>query len=201
MKNLLVLTTSLNQEKSISNQLVGTFVRKVCSQQDDVNVEARDLASQPLDHLTSAEMQSWMLPALERTAEQQQLAALSDNLIAEVKQADTLVIGMPMYNYGIPSTFKVWMDRIARAGVTFQYTATGPVGLLDKKNVIIIATRGGIHQNTPTDSQTQHLTDFFSLLGIDQVTFIYAEGLNMGQLEASSAAAEQQLEQLIPSLL
>ena len=116
-------------------------------------------------------------PEAQRNAEQKSLVDLSDNLIKEVQQSDVLVIGLPMYNFGVPSQFRAWMDRIARAGVTFKYTEQGPVGLLANKKVIVLTARGGIYAGTDNDSQTKHVTSFFALLGITDVEFIYAEGL------------------------
>merc|ERR1712137_1542973 len=89
----------------------------------------------------------------------QELASFSDTLIDELKASDTVVIAMPMYNFGVPSTFKAWVDRIARAGVTFQYTENGPVGLLENKKIVVVAARGGIYEGTQKDTQSQYLKD------------------------------------------
>lgn len=134
-------------------------------------------------------------PAESRSAEQQALVAVSDGLVAELAAADVLVLAVPMYNFGIPSTLKAYFDRVARAGVTFKYTETGPVGLLSGKKAYVLAARGGMYQGTAKDSQTAYLKDFLSFIGIDDVTFVYAEGLNMGDANraAALAAAEQQI--------
>lgn len=130
----------------------------------------------------------------DRTQTQQELAAISDAYIAQVMMADTIVIGMPMYNFGVPSAFKAWIDRIARAGVTFKYTDQGPVGLLKDKKIIVVAARGGMYQGTPLDTQTKYLQDFFGFLGLQDVDFIYAEGLAMPDKEQSIASAMTQIE-------
>ena len=199
MNNVLVLSSSLNFEQGNSSQLAQQFIDKLQAQQT-LHLTKRDLAKQPLDHLTIEEVQAWMTANEQKTPEQHNLSALSDNLIEEVQKADTLIIAMPMYNFGIPSTFKTWMDRVARAGVTFKYTDNGPVGLLTNKKVIIIAARGGAYQGTVKDSQSQHLSDFFALIGITDVEFIYAEGLNMGQQEQSFTQAAQQMDKMISAL-
>lgn len=123
---------------------------------------------------------------------------MARGLVAELRAADVLVLGVPMYNFGIPSTLKAYFDRLARAGVTFKYTETGPVGLLTGKKAYVLAARGGMYQGTPKDSQTAYLKDFLSFIGIDDVTFVYAEGLNMGEAgrDAALVAAHQQIAQL-----
>src|SRR5690606_22026455 len=114
-----------------------------------------------------------------RTPEQQTLAATADAAIAELQAADVLVLGVPMYNFGIPSTLKAWIDSIARAGTTFRYTANGPEGLLKGKQAYVLAARGGAYQGTPADTQTPYLKTFLGFVGITDVTFVYAEKLNM----------------------
>lgn len=199
MNNLLVLSSSLSQQQGNSSQLTQTFVDKITSKQA-VNITQHDLAKSPIDHLGIEELSAWQTEPEQQTSAQQKLNELSMQLIEEVKIADTLIIGIPMYNFGIPSTFKAWMDRIARAGVTFKYTDKGPVGLLGKKKVIIIATRGGLYKGTVKDSQTQQLKDFFALIGIEDIDFVYAEGLNMGQAESSFAQAHAQMDTLLNSI-
>lgn len=114
----------------------------------------------------------------------------SDALIAELRQADTVVIGLPMYNFGVPSTLKAYFDHIARSGVTFQYTAEGPKGLLTGKKAYILAARGGRYAGTAKDSQTTYVRDFLGFIGITEVEFVYAEGLNMGDDSKNSALAD-----------
>ena len=122
MSKILVLNTGLNGENSNSNKFTQMYlaVRKSSGLKDDITV--RDLDAEALPHLSAEEMQAWMTPSDERDEKQQSIAALSDSLIAELQSHETIVIGMPMYNMGIPSTFKAYIDRIARAGKTFTYT-------------------------------------------------------------------------------
>ena len=109
------------------------------------------------------------------------MVAESDALIEELKRADVIVLGVPMYNFGIPSTLKAWLDQIARAGLTFRYTETGAIGLLPDIKTYVFAARGGLYAGSALDTETTYLRDFLGFLGIKDVTFIYAEGLNMGE--------------------
>jgi FMN-dependent NADH-azoreductase len=122
--------------------------------------------------------------------------AVSDALIAELKTADEVAVALPMYNFSVPSTFKAWMDHVARAGVTFQYTERGPEGLLDDRPVTVITTRGGRYADTPADTQAPLVRRFLAMLGLRSVEFVYAEGLAMGpaEAEASRAAALKRLD-------
>ncbi|MDN3652343.1 NAD(P)H-dependent oxidoreductase [Thalassotalea ponticola] len=193
MNQILFIKTSLSDEQSNSNKLASELIAKF-KQQTNASVVTRDVAKHPLPHLTQQEMAAWMTPQDERNAQQQDLANISDTLVQELKDSDTIVVAIPMYNFGVPSTFKAWVDRIARAGVTFSYTENGPVGLLTNKKVIIVAARGGMYKGTEKDSQTQFLKDFFSFIGLTDVRFIYAEGLNMPGADLSLAAAQSEIE-------
>jgi FMN-dependent NADH-azoreductase len=114
----------------------------------------------------------------------------SDALIDELRRADVIVIGLPMYNFGAPSSLKAYFDHIARAGVTFRYTPQGPVGLLTGKKVYVFATRGGAYAGTPLDTQTTYVRDFLRFIGIDDVEFVYVEGLSLGAEQKDAALAE-----------
>ncbi len=195
MSNILVLNTGLSGANSNSNKLTHLFkeTRQKYHQNDHYTI--RDLNEQALPHLSQQEMASWMTEKEERTDEQQALSAISDELINELFAHDIIVIGMPMYNMGVPSTFKAYIDRIARAGLTFKYTEQGPEGLVTGKQVIVLAARGGQYQGTPLDSQTDYIKTIFGLVGISEVSFVYAEGLNMGE-EIANNSWQQATEQL-----
>jgi FMN-dependent NADH-azoreductase len=139
-----------------------------------------DLANDPLPHLDAQRVSAFFTLPDARTPAQQAYVDESDLLINEIKQSVVIVIGLPMYNFGIPSTLKAYFDQIARAGVTFRYTENGPEGLLSGKKVYIFATRGGMYAGTALDSQTNYVRDFLNFLGITDVEFVYAEGLNIG---------------------
>jgi len=128
-----------------------------------------------------------------RTPEQQAFIDESDRLVEEISDAQVVVIGLPMYNFGIPSNLKAYFDQIARAGITFRYTDNGPEGLLTGKKVYVFAARGGMYAGTPLDSQTSYVRDFLGFLGMNEVEFVYAEGLNMGETAKETALAKAKL--------
>lgn len=134
-----------------------------------------------MPHLDGAGFRAFLAKPEDRSAGQRETVAHSDALIEELKAADVLVIGLPMYNLGLPSMLKAYYDRVARAGVTFRYTANGREGLISGKKAYVFATRGGRHAGTPFDLQTGYVRNFLGFIGITDVEFVYAEGLNMGE--------------------
>lgn len=180
MKNILVITASIFGQDGQSSQLVTKTLDKLTRQHPEARVEIRDLAKEPVPHLDAERFGAFLSAQDDPTAEQAEVLAYSDELIAEFKQADAVLLGVPMYNFGVPSVLKAYFDHIARAGVTFRYTENGPEGLLDDKPVYVLAARGGIYAGTPNDSQTPFLRSFLGFLGLKSVEFVYAEGLNMG---------------------
>lgn len=200
MKNVLVIKSSISGDNGKSNQLIAHLLAQAPA--SSLTVTEIDLNTKPLPHLEMVEMASWMTPAADRTPEQQALAALSDELIAKVQAADAVFIGVPMYNFALPSQLKALLDRLARAGITFKYTEQGPVGLLQDKPVVLALTRGGIYANGPADSQVPFLTTFFNFVGLTQLHYVYAEGLNMGpdSAEAALTAAQNELTEIAKTL-
>ncbi len=190
MSTLLKINASLFSNHGQSSQLTERFVAAWQASHPDTSVVSRDLAVEPVPHLDGARVTAFFAKPEERNAEQQAIVDFSDALIAELRQADTVVIGLPMYNFGVPSTLKAYFDHIARAGVTFQYTAEGPQGLLTGKKAYILAARGGRYAGTPKDSQTTYVRDFLGFIGITDVEFVYAEGLNMGDDSKNTALAD-----------
>ncbi|EIC28408.1 MULTISPECIES: FMN-dependent NADH-azoreductase [Methylomicrobium] len=192
MKTLLQINSSIFSSGGQSSQLADQFVAAWHSHHPNARMILRDLAQVPLPHLDAQRVAAFFTAPEARTPEQQAFAAESDALIDEIKQAEILVIGLPMYNFGIPSTLKAYFDHIARAGITFRYTANGPEGLLTGKKAYVFATRGGLYAGTPLDSQTGYVRNFLGFLGIADVQFVYAEGLNMGEASKEAALAEAQ---------
>ncbi|MCG6414753.1 FMN-dependent NADH-azoreductase [Vibrio fluvialis] len=191
MSRVLALKSSILGDYSQSSKLLDAYLTKF--NQDELNV--RDLAAEPLPVLDFSVATA--LRATEDLSEQQQkVVALSDELIAEVKAADTLVIAAPMYNFTIPTQLKNWFDLIARAGVTFKYTEAGVQGLIEGKKAVVITTRGGIHKDSATDNVTPYLKTILGFVGITEVEFVYAEALNMGEEPAAKGieSAKSQLE-------
>ncbi len=190
MTTLLQINTSLFAENGQSSKLARDFVASWKARHADGRVVVRDLATQPLPHLDAARFGAFIAPPEARTAEQRAVVAESDALIAELKSAEVIVLGLPLYNFGVPSQLKAWIDHIARAGVTFRYTATGPQGLVGGRKLVVFATRGGQYQGTPADTQTGFITSFFNFIGIDDIEFVYAEGLNLGDEPKAVALRE-----------
>jgi len=197
MKTILQLNSSLNGPSGLSSRLAADFAAALAAD-SGARVVLRDLGRQPVPHLTAERFAAFGTPASERTLEQQRQVAESDALIEELKRAEVLVIGLPMYNFGVPSTFKAWIDHVARAGVTFRYTDQGPVGLLAGRRAYVFATRGGQYAGTERDLQTAYVRQFLGFIGIRDVEFVYAEGLALGaeQRERAVTAAAARIRQL-----
>ncbi len=186
--NILQLNSSARAENSQSTRLAGDIVERLRAATPDANLTVRDLSRTPPLALDEAALGALFTPADKRTPEQAGRVALDDALIAELMAADVIVIGVPMYNFGVPTQLKNWIDAVARAGVTFSYTDKGPVGLVDGKKLYVALTRGGLYRNTPADTQVPYLK-----------TFIYAEGLAMGpEAEKKAlASAQSQIEEVL----
>jgi FMN-dependent NADH-azoreductase len=189
MNTLLQIQTSLFSNEGQSSRLASDFVAAWQSLHPAGRATVRDLAAQPVPHLTAERFGAFLAKPETRTLAQQRVVSESDTLIEELRQADTIVIGLPMYNFGVPSTLKAYFDHIARAGVTFRYTEKGAEGLLKGKKAYVFATRGGLYAGTPLDTQTAYVRDFLRFLGIEDVQFIYAEGLAMGEERREAALA------------
>jgi FMN-dependent NADH-azoreductase len=194
MHNLLQIRTSIFSGQGQSNLLSDAFVAAWRENHANSEVVVRDFASEPVPHLDGEGFQAFLAREGERSAEQQVRIDYSDSLINELKAADVIVIGLPMYNLGVPSMLKAYFDHIARAGVTFRYTENGPQGLLSGKKVYIFATRGGRYFGTPLDTQTDFVRNFLGLIGITDVEIVYAEGLNMGEDSKAAGLADAQSE-------
>ncbi|CAM5211663.1 FMN-dependent NADH-azoreductase [Bosea thiooxidans] len=182
MATVLVLNSSASGADSVSRQLVQSTVSRLRSQNPGLHVVERDLDTAPVPHL-NAETTAAVRAGINGTPAQRDALALSNALVEELKAADTIVIGAPMYNFGIPSTLKSWFDYVLRAGITFSYSEAGPEGLLKNKRAIVVESRGGLYSSGPAqvmDSQEPHLRTMLGFAGITDVTFIRAEKLGYG---------------------
>jgi FMN-dependent NADH-azoreductase len=199
MKTLLQIQTSLFGEGSQSSQLAAQFAANWQQRNPDGRVVVRDLALEPVPHLTAERFQAFLTPADRRTPEQKAAAAYSDTLIAELAAADEIVLAVPMYNFSVPSTLRSYFDHVARAGVTFRYTETGPQGLIQGKKAYAFITRGGVHAGA-ADTQMPYLRQFLAFIGITDVEFVLAEGLGLGDTnrQQSISAAQEAIAQLAP---
>jgi len=198
MPTLLVIKSSLFGSNGESSKLADAFTARWREHYPDGTVLCRDLAADPLPHLDLEAFTGFQAEAVSRSASQQASLAISDALITELKQADAVVVALPMYNFTVPSTFKAWMDHVARAGVTFRYTESGPRGLLETGPLYVFCARGGQYSGTENDTQTRLIELFFRMLGFSDIHFTYAEGLALG--EASAADARQRAGERLTQL-
>jgi FMN-dependent NADH-azoreductase len=189
MTTILQLNSAARSQGANSTLLANELTAKLQSANPGATVVVRDLLADPLPHLDDAVLGAFFTPAEQRTPEQAAIHARSEALIAELQAADIIVIGAPMYNFGVSTQLKAYFDWIARAGITFRYTANGPEGLVKGKKVFVVSARGGKYLGSPNDSQTPYLKSFLGFLGMTDVSFIYAEGLAMGPDSASAALA------------
>ena len=188
MKTILQLNTSMHSDQAESSRIATELVARLAKA--DAQVIRRDLALDPVPHLDADRFQAFVAKPEARTTGQQAVVRFSDELIGELQRADAIVIGLPMYNFGVPSTLKAYFDHVARIGITFRYTEQGPVGLLKGKKAYVVATRGGYYQGTALDTQTSYVRDFLAFIGITDVEFVYAEGLARGPREREAGLAK-----------
>lgn len=197
MATLLHIKSSIFGGEGKSSQLAATFIEHWKQANPKGRVLVRDLIAEELPHLDSFVVGALMTPEAERSEAQQALVDRSDQFIREIKAADKIIIGVPMYNFSIPTQLKAYFDLLARAGVTFKYTDQGSVGLIEDKPVYLFATRGGLYNESGIDFQIPFVKQFLGFIGLTSVQVIFAEGLNMGAVAAGSLAqAEQQVAAL-----
>ena len=192
--NILQINASARREGSNSTRVASTIVARLQSANPGAKLTVRDLAVTPHPVLDEAALGALFTPADQRSPEQAARVALDDALIAEIQAHDTLVLGVPMYNFGNPVQLKSWIDAVSRAGVTFRYTESGPEGLLKGKKVYVALARGGLYRNTGNDHQAAHLKTVLGFLGMTDVSFIYAVGLAMGPEATEKGLAQAQAD-------
>lgn len=190
MRKILVLKSSILADNSRSNVLIDHFVEQWQANHAQDQFTIRDLAAQPVPVLDGEIFSALRQPDATLTEKQQHAVALSDTLINELKTHDMIVIAASMYNFNIPTQLKNYFDFVARAGVTFRYTETGPVGLVNDKKVVVLSTFGGIHRVNSSDTITPYLTQFLGLIGITDIQFIYQEGVDYGPEMAAKSREE-----------
>ena len=202
MNTLLKITASLAGANGQSAQLADRFAANWLAQNPHGRVVTRDLSADAIPHLTAERFQALLAKPDERTAEQRAVAEYSDTLVEELKGADVIVFAVPMYNFSVPSTLRAYFDHIARAGVTFRYTAAGAQGLIQGKQTYVFITRGGYYAEA-ADTQTPYLRQFLGFVGLTDVQFVYAEGLAISDeaREKSLTAARQAIAKLTPAAL
>lgn len=190
--NILQINSSVRGSSSTSTRIATSVVEQLKRLHPEASVTVRDLDKHPV--LDSQALGALFTPAEARTQEQKDRVAQDDATIAQLLEADTIVIGVPLYNFGEPVQLKAWIDSISRAGVTFRYTSNGPEGLVKGKKVYVAFARGGKYRDTPADTQTPYLRNVLAFLGMTDVTFLHAEGLAMGEESVAKALAEVDAE-------
>jgi FMN-dependent NADH-azoreductase len=181
--NVLHIDSGILGDHSVSRRLTAAVAAQIKAERPDVAVTYRDLVAQPVAHLSGSHLAAANAKPEDLdaglAAEVADGAAILDQFLA----ADTVIIGAPMYNFALPSQLKAWIDRIAVSGKTFRYTENGPEGLAKGKKVIVVSTRGGVYSSGPAaalDHQESYLQAVLGFLGVTDIEFIRAEGLNMG---------------------
>lgn len=180
MSRILVIESSARQQGSVSRELTQQFIANWQAAHPADQAQVRDLAAEPVPHLDATLLGGWMTPSEQQNDAEKAALARSNQLTDELLAADVLVLAAPMYNFAIPSTLKAWLDHVLRAGVTFKYTETGPQGLLTGKRAFVLTARGGIYAGSALDHQEPYLRQVLAFIGIHDVQFIHAEGLNLG---------------------
>jgi FMN-dependent NADH-azoreductase len=194
---LLHIDSSILGAGSVSRLLTADIVAQWQRRVPDLDVTYRDLSALPLPHLTGPVFAAQVGTAAEPALAQD--VALSSSVLSEFLAADVVVIGAPMYNFGVPSQLKAWIDRVAVRGKTFRYGANGPEGLAGGKKLIIASSRGGLYgPQSPAaafDHQETYLRALFGFLGITDISFVRAEGLSVSpqQKDAAIAAAREDI--------
>ena len=192
--NILRIDASARFEGSVTRELNNNIIDRFAAN-GPVSVTQRDLAKTPLPQIDETWVGANFTPADNRTDEQAAKLSLSDSLIDEVKAADVLVIGLPIYNFSVPAALKAWVDQIARAGVTFAYTPEGPKGLLEGKRAIVTVSSGGVPVGSDYDFATGYLRHVLGFVGITDVVLVAADGQNM-DAEAANRKAQDAIEHL-----
>ncbi len=190
-QSILRLDTSARHAGSVSRELVDKIITRLGA---DSKIVTRDLAD-GVPFVDEEWVNANFTPPAQRSATQTAKLSISDDLVAELKAADTLVIGLPIYNFCVPAAMKAWIDQVARAGVTFQYTENGPKGLLRDKRVIIVVASGGVPVGSEADFATGYMRHVLGFLGLTDVEFVNADRLMM-DAEASLKSAHNQIETL-----
>jgi FMN-dependent NADH-azoreductase len=192
--HILQINGSARVSDANSTRLANSISARLRTLNPDASLTLRDLAKTPHPMLDDFALGALFTPAEKRSAEQAARVAMDDVLIKELQDADVVVMGVPMYNFGISAQLKAWIDAVAKAGVTFRYTEQGPEGLLTGKTVYLAFARGGKYRNTPADSQLPYLQQLLGFLGMTDVHVVFAEGLAMGEAACAQSLAEAEAQ-------
>ena len=200
MTNILHVNASVNGENSNSRQIASKLIERIIAADPSAKVVERDANDKAITALTGETVGAFYTPEESRSDTQKEVIAVSDKLVAEIQAADVVVIGAPMYNFSVPSTLKAWVDLIARVGVTFKYTESGPVGLLTGKKAYVVVATGGVPVNSPADFATPYLKQVLGFVGISDVEVIDASGFAVNADEAMVRAIANVEAVALPSV-
>ena len=195
MKTLLVINSSISGDNSVSRVLVEHAVAELVKTNPRARIVRRDVGETPIPHLTVETVAG--VRGVPQTESEQRTRLLSDELVAELRAADCLIIGAPMYNFGVPTGLRAWFDHVLRPGETFAYTETGARGLLAEKRAIVIESRGGLYSEGPAkaiDFQEPYLRQLLGFIGVTDVTFIQAEKIGFGPQARDAAIATAKMQ-------
>ena len=184
MNNVLLVLSSPRGRESYSHRIAHQIVDEIHTHNPQAEVVVRDLTLEPLPHVDEAFVTGRVLPPERRSIEQAESLVLSDALIDEVNAADVIVLAAPMYNFGVPSALKAWIDHIVRPGRTFSYSKSGPMGLVRGKKAILVVARGGVYSDGPmqaSDFQESYLRSVLAFIGIVDLEVVRVEGIAMGE--------------------
>ncbi|MEM9501600.1 MAG: NAD(P)H-dependent oxidoreductase [Pseudomonadota bacterium] len=196
MTNILHIKASIRGDESVSNSL-GDIIVEGLTDNGDTNVTIRDLSANDIPFVDAARFEANLTPPADRTQKQADLAAIADSLIAELQAADTIVFSTPIYNFSMPGVVKAWADLVARAGTTFKYTETGPVGQLTGKKAYIAVASGGTPVGSDFDHMTPWLKFFLGFLGIQDIELVAADGIMGAGGEEKIAEAKVKTADLV----
>ncbi|HEV2746861.1 MAG TPA: FMN-dependent NADH-azoreductase [Allosphingosinicella sp.] len=197
MTKVLIVDSAATGDASVSRKLTAEFTERLRRRAPSARIVRRDIGAEPVPHLTADTVGAIRGGPADSEAAREAIS-LSDALIAELKEADVIVIGAPMYNFGMASTLKAWFDHVLRARITFRYTEAGPEGLLKGKKAIVVESRAGFYSEgagAAMDHQEPHIRTLLGFMGIEDVTFVRAEKLAFGP-DAAAAAIAEAIEQL-----
>jgi len=187
---ILRIDSSGRRHGSSSRALADELVAALADRYGQVQLVKRDLA-ESIPHVDQAWIEANFTPEENRSDSQRKVLSFSDLLVAELKEAEVLVIGVPIYNFGVPAALKAWVDMIARARLTFAYTENGPVGLLREKKAFIVVASGGVGVDSPVDFATPYMRQALKFVGITDIEVIVADQQNIRGEESVSAARAQ----------
>ena len=194
MTTLLRLNSSILGADSVSRQLSDELLAGLRRRHGDLEIIERDFAAEPIPHLDGEWLGALFTPEADRSDEQQSKADYSDTLIRELQAAGLILIGLPMYNFSVPSMLKAWFDHVARAGVTFRYTDRGAEGLLRGRKAYLVTAMGGQHESGRSDFLRPYVTHMLGFLGITDVSVVTADGLSMGEAPRAQGLARARKE-------